>query len=151
MFKGDDTQGAFHEEGVNIAEKNGKQIIVPSKPGSAKVPADGENAINQTFTPADPNLGGQNFFKGGLIKISVHIHPAGTGSAGLSTTSYTGEPGSGDKPAHALGLKYNLLNANSYSVVVGAGDNRMSLYNDKKVIMSMTYSSFLKIYGIEPK
>ena len=148
-FKGDDAVGDFHEEGVNIGtDKSGKEAIVPCESGSAKEPVDGEVVTTKIYKAANPNQS-IDVFKGGGLKISAHIHPSGTSGSGLNKVSVEGVPGPGDKPGHTAAVNSGHMTSSSYSMVVGAGDNKVSFYNGNKTLGTIQYTTLLVIYGIK--
>ena len=146
-FKGDDPVGGYHEESVSIGiDKNNKELIMPNKPGASNLSQSGNDEIrNKLFNPADPSQSIDEYKKGG-IQIAAHIHPGGKSIDGLYNEGY---PINADQPAHGLGVKYGYMNESSYSMVVGAADNKLSFYNATTIFLTINYTALLAIYNLK--
>ncbi len=151
-FKGDDTKGGYHEEGVNIGiNKAGKEEIIPSLPGKAiNKPLPGDVFTNTIYSSADPKQDINSFQDGGLqISAHIHIKNGSTSDVGVESSSTGIEPGPGDQIAFGKAVEGGYTNKKSYAMVVGSSDNNTTFYTDKKVLGTVSYTGLLKIYGIK--
>jgi hypothetical protein len=81
VFKGDDDEGGFHEEGgVYGPDMNGNMQVVHAKPGAKTEADEGVMATVTPGNPADPTNAPLILKQG-----SFHVHPAGTRSPSLNT------------------------------------------------------------------
>jgi RHS repeat-associated protein len=149
----DDPQGGHHEEAVeSYPGKDGKEIIAPAETGKAADLTKDKVVEIRPDKAADPTKQRPGDTQASVV---AHIHPKGTlevtpnsplGLGGATGITYGGPPtqtfafNQGPSPID----KSNAVAAPTLNIVVGAGNNRVSLFNTSGVVCSESFKEFMK-------
>lgn len=137
-FRGDDSQGGFHEEGAIFTEDR----IQHSKPGPRASPKMTSGTV-ALFDPADASA-----MPIGQALGTVHVHPRGQVNAGPDEAPYRfrQEPSDPEDLA-ALGEAKNreLVQPNGYGIVIGARTQRITVFDEKETKFTMPLNTFMNI------
>jgi RHS repeat-associated protein len=154
----DDKYGYFHEEGGIYGQRLGEQIAIPAKPGPYADPSIVKEAHVDPFSGEDP----QGLFLD-EVEGTYHLHPAGVvysyneDGTRFMIHSFNQDPSDipdddptkphhGDLPtAKEQANRPGGTAVKGLHFVLGAGDEKVRIYNSGGLILTISFEVFFKI------
>jgi len=137
-----DSKGGFHEEGGIFGKTNGQEKVIAAEPGPASDPSVDSKAEVDVFSGETPD----NYLE--EVEGTFHVHPSGTVTKGNTTSSFVQSPSDVDVTNAGTNAQSGAVTGNS--VVLGAGNGKVYIYNGKGVQATFPMKQFRTI-GIKKK